>query len=332
MSLVEAAEKANTAFDHIPVIDLATISSKDPADRKALADAIKNACINVGFLYVKNHGIPEEYAENALSSAKEFFSWPTEKKMELDIKKSGNFKGYNALRTSNTDPENDGDMHEGFEIICEDLATKENDERRAQDGAMAGANVWPVGIPGFREALLTYCNAAVDLGKKLFPLFALALDLPEDFFDDKTKNSAAIMRILHYPPQTGPVDDRVIGIGAHTDYECFTILWQQPGIQCLQVLNTEKKWINAPPIPGTLVINLGDQFARWTNDVFKSTVHRAINRNGVERFSIPLFFGTDYHVRLEPISNCISPERPPKYEVVTAGEYLKERSKATYGH
>ena len=73
------------------------------------------------------------------------------------------------------------------------------------------------------------------------------------------------MRILHYPPQTGPVDDRVIGIGAHTDWECFTILWQEPGIQALQVLNAQKQWIDAPPIPGTFVVNLGDQFACWTS-------------------------------------------------------------------
>jgi isopenicillin N synthase-like dioxygenase len=108
------------------------------------------------------------------------------------------------------------------------------------------------------------------------------------------------MRLLHYPPQYGEVDDRVIGIGAHTDWECFTILWQQPDIQALQVLSPQdKKWIGAPPVEGTLVINLGDQFARWTNDIFQSNVHRAINRSGVERYSIPLFFGTDYDVALE---------------------------------
>jgi len=123
----------------------------------------------------------------------------------------------------------------------------------------------------------------------------------------------------------------VIGIGAHTDWECFTILWQEPGIQALQVLNSQKQWINAPPIEGTLVINLGDQFARWTNDVFKSTVHRAINRSGQRRYSIPLFFGTDYTVRLEPIPSCVSEDRPPRYEVITAGEYVKSRLDATYG-
>ncbi|KAI0072208.1 Clavaminate synthase-like protein [Panus rudis PR-1116 ss-1] len=332
MSLVQAAQDAETNFSHIPIIDLQDITSSDPARRKALARAVRDACINVGFLYVKNHNIPETIIEDALSASKEFFSLPTEKKMEIDIRKTPNYKGYTALLSSNNDPENAGDMHEGFEFGWEEMVPKENDEKRANDGAMAGANVWPQDVPGFREKVLAYYHAAVDLGKKLFPLFALALDLPEDFFNDKTKNSAAIMRVLHYPPQTGPVDDRIIGIGAHTDFECFTILWQEPGMQALQVLNTDKKWIDAPPIPGTLVVNLGDQFARWTNDVFKSTVHRAINRTGVRRYSIPLFFGTDYHVRLEPIPSCVSAERPPKYEVVTAGDYVKERLKAAYGH
>ncbi|OSC98036.1 Clavaminate synthase-like protein [Trametes coccinea BRFM310] len=339
MSLVQAAHEAEAAeaFEDIPIIDLKDIDSPDPVVRRALGEAVRDACINVGFFYVKNHGIPGETIERALSASKEFFSLPLEKKMELDIRKTSNFKGYNPVLSSNNDPLNRGDLHEGFEFGWEELQARACDEKRANDGVMAGANVWPTDVPGFRESTLGYYHAAVSLGRKLFPLFALALDLPEDFFDDKTKNSAAIMRVLHYPPQTGPVDDRVIGIGAHTDFEvsqslCFTILWQEPGIQALQVLNKQNQWIDAPPIPGTLVVNLGDQFARWTNDVFKSTVHRAINRSGVRRYSIPLFFGTDYDVKLEPITSCVSPERPPKYEVVTAGEYVKERLKATYGH
>ncbi|KAL4249350.1 iron/ascorbate-dependent oxidoreductase family protein [Abortiporus biennis] len=332
MSLLEAADKADTAFDHIPFIDLQEVDNPDPATRKALADAVRNACINVGFLYVKNHGIPEDTINKALEASKKFFSQTEDKKLEIDIRETPNFKGYTALMSSNNDPENAGDMHEGFEFGWEELIPKEQDGKRANDGAMAGANVWPSDLPRFREDVLGYYHAAVNLGRKLFPLFALALDLEANFFDDKTKNAAAIMRVLHYPPQTGIVDDRVIGIGAHTDFECFTILWQEPGIQALQVLNTEKKWIDAPPIPGTLVVNLGDQLARWTNDVFKSTVHRAINRSGVRRYSIPLFFGTDYDVRLEPIPSCVSADRPAKYEVVTAGDYVKERLKATYGH
>jgi len=172
----------------------------------------------------------------------------------------------------------------------------------------------------------------VRLGQYLFPLFALALDLPEDFFADKITKPAAIMRLLYYPPQTGIIDDRAIGIGSHTDYECFTILWQQDDVNALQVLNTAGKWINAVPIPGSLVVNLGDQFARWTNDVFRSTVHRAVNRSGVARYSIPLFFGTDYNVLLRALPSCVSDDFPAKYEVVTAGDYVKSRLEATYAH
>ncbi|THG99102.1 hypothetical protein EW026_g3196 [Hermanssonia centrifuga] len=197
--------------------DLGNISNPDPAIRKSLSDSIRDVCINVGFLYVKNHGIPDEVIGNALSASKEFFSLPLEKKKEVDNSKTPNFKGYNSVLSSVNDPDSDGDMHEGFEFGWEELVPKVNDEKRANDGVMAGANIWPTDPVDFRKAVLTYYHAAVELGRKLFPLFALALDLSEDFFEDKTRNAAALMRVLHYPPQTGPVDNRVIGIGAHTE-------------------------------------------------------------------------------------------------------------------
>jgi len=283
------------------------------------------------FFYIKNHGISEGTIANAVDAAQRFFSLPTSSKVELDIHKSQNFKGYTALLGENTNSDGQGDLHEGFDLGWEP-ENSSNSASKRDDGLMSGANIWPDGLSGFKESILAYYHAAVRLGQSLFPLFALALDLPEDFFDDKTTKPAAIMRLLHYPPQH-PSDveanDRVIGIGAHTDYECFTILWQD-AVGALQVQNTNGKWIDAVPIPGTLVLNLGDQFARWTNDVFKSTVHRAINRSGIERYSIPLFFGTDYDVRLEPLPSCVSPGSPAKYEVVTAGEYVKSRLEATY--
>ncbi|GLB38567.1 putative iron ascorbate-dependent oxidoreductase family protein [Lyophyllum shimeji] len=331
-TLVARAETADSGFKDIPIIDLANISSNDASVRRALADEIRGACINVGFFYVKNHGIPEEVIQATLEMAKRFFSLPMESKMVIENRKTPNFKGYSPLLSGNNNPDGAGDLQEGFEFGWEPLDSAPGSDQGEDSGVMAGANVWPSEIPGFQDQVLQYYHAAVQLGKLMFPLFALALDLPAKFFDDKTRKSAALMKLLHYPPQTGPIDDRIIGIGAHTDWECFTILWQEPGIQALQVLNPEKQWINAPPIPGTLVINLGDQFARWTNDIFKSTVHRAVNRSGVRRYSIPLFFGTDYDVKLEPIPSCLSEERPPRYEVITAGEYVKSRLQATYHH
>ncbi|EDR13251.1 uncharacterized protein LACBIDRAFT_245639 [Laccaria bicolor S238N-H82] len=329
MSLIAISEDGH--FQEVPVIDLQDIRSDDPILRGALASQVRDACMRVGFFYVSNHGIPEHIIDGVLEMSKRFFALSTESKMKIEHRKTSNFMGYSPLLSGNNDPDNAGDLQEGFEFGWEELdaAPKFHPD---ESGPMAGANVWPseLELPGFLQCMAdrVCSHSAVNLGQAMFPLFALALNQTEDFFDNK----ATLMKLLHYPPQTETVDERVIGIGAHTDWECFTILWQQPDLQALQVLNSDKKWINAPPIPGTLVINLGDQFARWTNDIFKSTVHRAINRSGVRRYSIPLFFGTDYNVKLEPIPSCVSPDRPLKYEVITAGEYVKSRLQATYNH
>ncbi|KAF8177027.1 hypothetical protein BJ912DRAFT_1063716 [Pholiota molesta] len=325
--LLFALKRTESTFEEIPVIDITDAYSSDPIARRKLADLIRDACLNVGFFYIESHGIPEEVIHNTINVAKKYFELPESTKMELDIHKSANFKGYTALLGENTNSESLGDLHEGFDIGYDVEASNSG-----KDGAMTGGNVWPQNMPEFREVITNYYHRVLHVGKLLFPLFALALDLPENFFDDKTTTPAAIMRLLHYPPQSPTSfemdpDGRQIGIGAHTDYECFTILWQdQAG--GLQVQNAAGKWVDAVPIPGTL----GDQFARWTNDVFKSTLHRVINRSGIERYSIPLFFGTDYDVPLEPIPTCVSPGSPSKYEVVTAGEYVKSRLAATYAH
>ncbi|TFK40456.1 hypothetical protein BDQ12DRAFT_679443 [Crucibulum laeve] len=329
-----ANRRTESTFEEIPVIDFKDANSKDPVIRRELADRIRDACINVGFFYLKNHGISHHFITDTIDAGKRFFSLPEPVKMELDIHKSSNYKGYTALLGENTNSEGQGDLHEGFDIGWEPQEASVEENAPIDNSPMNGGNVWPKDLPGFKEPVLAYYHAAVDLGKRLFPLFALALDLPENFFDDKTTKPAAIMRILHYPPQNLTdiaVNDKQIGIGAHTDYECFTILWQdQSG--GLQVQNMKGQWIDAVPIAGTVVVNLGDQFARWTNDIFKSTLHRVMNRSGHERFSIPLFFGTDYNVRLEPIPSCASPGSLAKYDVVTAGDYVKSRLEATYSH
>ncbi|CAK5269843.1 unnamed protein product [Mycena citricolor] len=318
-----ALDRTDSTFEEIPVIDFTHAQSPDPAKRRALADEIRDACINVGFFYVKHHPISDSTIDATIQAGKQFFALPEADKLAIDIHKSANFKGYTALLGENTDPNGRGDLHEGFDLGWEEPGA----------GPMSGTNVWPSedSAPGFRNCVLSYYRAVVDLGQSLFPLFALALDLPETFFDDKTTRPAAIMRLLHYPPQKAAVDQdgKIIGIGAHTDYECFTILWQDT-VGGLQVQNAKGDWIDAVPIPGTFVINLGDQFARWTNDIFKSTRHRVTNRSGLERYSMPLFFGTDYDVLLEPLPGCVTEDRPARYPVVSAGEYVKRRLEETY--
>ncbi|KAL1743681.1 hypothetical protein HDZ31DRAFT_40423 [Schizophyllum fasciatum] len=346
-TFIADSKRTASTFEQIPVIDCRDLDSTDKETRQRLAERIRDACVNVGFFYLANPpahlfrpGLPEETIS---AHAKRFFALPQDVKTRWDIHASASFKGYTAMHAEKTDTEAEGrgDWHEGFDVGWEEVGEGEKAGEQAKDGeagAMTGANVWPPEemLPGFRKGVMEYYHAAVRLGLALFPLFALALDMPEDFFDDKTTKPAAILRLLHYPNQP-PVSEKngEMGIGRHTDTDnsqCFTLLWQQTGITCLQVQNTAGRWVDAVPIEGSLVVNIGDQLARWTNDVFKSTPHRALNTSGKERYSMPLFFGVDYDVPLEAIPTCVSPEMPAKYPVMKAGDYVKQRLEETYAH
>ncbi|HEX3984115.1 MAG TPA: 2OG-Fe(II) oxygenase family protein, partial [Acidisoma sp.] len=181
------------------------------------------------------------------------------------------------------------------------------------------------------EQVEAYYRAMHELGRRLFGAFALALDLPEEYFAPLTNKPTAIMRLLSYPSQDGPIDPQQIGIGAHSDYECFTILCQET-VPALQVRNQQGAWIDAPPIRGTFVINIGDQMARWTNDLFASTVHRAMNTSGRSRFSIPCFIGSNYDTLIEALPGTVAADRPAKYPPVLAGDYVQGRLDATYAY
>ncbi|BGP54810.1 hypothetical protein JCM8202_003318 [Rhodotorula sphaerocarpa] len=312
------------AFSELPTIDLSRLGSSSLEERKALAAEVQEAAIASGFFYISNHGVPQQVLDEAFEQAREFFKMPYAKKMELDNKLGNSFKGYVPLKGENVDPESRGDLHEGFDVGPENGAAMSSDQ--------TSGNVWPSAedLPQFRPTIERTLNEILALGQRLFPLFALALDLPEDYFASKLKAPGSAMRILHYPPQYGPVDTKEIGIGAHTDYECFTILAQHGDVQALQVLNAAGEWVQAPPKPGTFVVNIGDQLQRITNGLFKSTVHRAINRAGQDRMSIPFFFGLDYDAMLETLPSCVGPDRPAQYEPITAGEYVEKRMKETY--
>lgn len=187
---------------------------------------------------------------------------------------------------------------------------------------MSGPNVWP-SIPGFRDAVASYYGDVLGLARTMIQLFAEVLHLPPNFFDPVVSTPGAMGRLIHYPPQPASEPD-ALGIGAHTDIECFTILCQGT-VPALQILNVEGEWIQAPPIPGTFVVNIGDMLARWTNDRFVSTVHRVWNTTGLERYSIPFFFGVNYDATIKTLETCLAEGETSKYEPVLAGDYVWKR-------
>ncbi|KAK6503883.1 hypothetical protein TWF481_008884 [Arthrobotrys musiformis] len=310
-------------FSSIPVLDLTLAFSSSLSDRKKCAETLFDACTRVGFFYVKNHGVPEEVVSQCFTAGRDFFELTMEEKMKIYIKDSENFKGYTPLLGENTDPAGRGDLHEGFDIGY--------DYAGSGEAKMEGVNRWPESLPSIKSPVTTYFDEMVKLGKKLFQLFAVSLDLEEGYFDNLVSGKGGIMRLLHYPPQEDEnLDMKQLGIGAHSDYECFTILAQQNGVEALQVLNKAGQWVGATPMEGTFVVNVGDMMARWTNDLYLSTIHRAINRTGVRRYSIPFFFGVDYETTIDVLESCISDSRPPKYKPINAGDYIKQRLSETY--
>ncbi len=321
---------ADADFDAIPVIDFASITSSDPATRAAAAHELRQVCTRIGFFYLRNHGVAPRIIDDCFAEARAYFAMPLEAKMRTHISRSAHHRGYGGLLEEQTDAEGAADLHEAFDLSHDVPA---DDPEVLRGCWLSGPNAWPDDAsPGFRRALEAYYAAMLALGRRLFGGFALALGLPEAAFEPMLDRPGSFMRVLHYPPQPprqGAAAPAGIGIGAHSDYECFTIL-AQDDVGGLEVRNARGDWIAAVPVPDCFVINIGDMMARWTNDLFASTLHRVINRSGRERYSVPFFYGVDYDVTLETLPVCIMPDRPQRYAPINAHEYVASRIKGTY--
>jgi isopenicillin N synthase-like dioxygenase len=312
---------AQSDFDSVPVIDFGGMLSSDPAEKAKVAAALRDACANVGFFYIKNHGIPQTLVDSMFAQAERFFAIPSEDKKAIHVKQSPSLVGYVGMEEENADPAvSKGDIHEGFDFIAEDVDTAfgfmEGDFRKT-------GNQWPANLPGFREVMTEYSVAVRLLVRRMFSAFALGLDLPEDYFAPMSDKPMALTRMMYYPSQSGPLDLSRMGVGAHTDHECFTIL-AQDSVPALQVRNRRGQWIDAPPIRGAFVVNIGDLMARWTNGAFASTFHRVYNASGRARYSIPTFVGANADTVIRVLPSCVSDDNPAKYEPIVAGEYVTQ--------
>jgi isopenicillin N synthase-like dioxygenase len=316
-------------FETIPIVDVAGLFSSDMAERRRVAAEIGRACENVGFMYLVNHGIPLDEFERCWDTMHRFFALSQEEKLKCDIRNLARHRGYVVMGGLNADPHKPGkDLQEAFEI---GLELPENDADYLAGNMIYGPNVWPEDPDDFAPVLYGWYERCRVLGQALFRGFALALAMPEEFFDDKISKPMAQLRAIHYPRQEAFAQSSAdIGIGAHTDYECFTILAQSAS--GLHVRNRAGEWIAAPPIEGALIINIGDMMERWTNDRFVSTVHRVVNSSGRKRFSLAFFFGANYGTVVECLPTCQSPDNPPRYTPTIAGEWTVNNIKAAYAY
>ncbi|WP_120500601.1 isopenicillin N synthase family oxygenase [Roseovarius sp. EL26] len=319
--LDDSLRATRQSFDSIPVVDVAPLL--DGRDKMKVAKEIRWALANAGFMYVKNHGVAAPTLEAAFAQTKKFFDLPLEEKMKLHVSKSGTaLRGYIEMFGENTDPTKTKDLKECFDL---------GPETPGDTTPFFGANQWPESLPEFSTAIYDYHEEMKRLSGTLLRGIALSLDLEETFFEPKMQNPISIQRLLHYPPQTGKIDESVMGIGAHTDYGNLTIL-AQDDVGGLQVMNRDGDWVQGPPIPGCFVINIGDLVQRLTNDVYLANLHRVVNTSGRERYSIPFFIDADYDAEFAPIPSCVTADNPTKYEAVTCGKHKFGRFVKSFPH
>ena len=309
--------------DEIPVIDISAIFTGDLEARKVVAEQVREACHRIGFFYIVNHGIDQTHVDHTFEQGNRFFNQSMDKKLEIctDLVPDEYF-GYFPLSRYNRNGKLKNDLMEAYNWGYHPAHDPESSTTATPDEPQHKL-LWPRDLPNFKETVYSHYTQLLTLSRRLTRTFALALHLPEDHFDAYIRQPEAAMRITHYPQQTARPSDQ-LGIGAHTDFECFTLLTQDMN-GGLEVLSKSGYWIKAKPIPGSIVVNIADCFMRQTNDYFVSTVHRVVNQSGNERYSCPFFFGFNKEMRLEPVETCVSEDNPMKYPVMSTLEYLRFR-------
>lgn len=309
-------------FTEVPVIDMSGLRSGEPADREDVAAAIGTAAREVGFFYLRGSGIDEALFDGLLSAAKRFFALPLEEKMRTYIGLSRCHRGYVPVGEEGVESGAAGDLKEAFDTAL-DLPADDPDFRAGNP--MLGPNAWP-DLPGFADAVTAYYEAALAVGRQLLWAFAVALGEDPDVFSRHATKTPSQLRLVHYPYDPGARDAQ--GIGAHTDYECFTLL--KPTAPGLEVLNGAGEWINVPPIEDTFVVNIGDLLELWTNGEFVATSHR-VRTVAEERYSFPLFFNVDYHTEVSPLPQFVTSGAAPRPSL-RAGEHLFAQTAQTFAY
>jgi isopenicillin N synthase-like dioxygenase len=293
MSLSNPSQKART--DQVPVIDVSALIRRS-GDEGRPADEIGKACRDTGFFYIAGHGVSEELRGRLDRLARRFFALDLGEKMKIRMELGGRaWRGYFPVGGELTSGK--PDMKEGLYLGTE---LGEGDPRVRAGVPLHGPNLFPEGVPAFRETVLEYMAALTEVGHALMRGVALSLGLEAEYFRSRyTGDPLTLFRIFRYPPVPAETAEPQWGVGEHTDYGMLTILMQDD-VGGLQV-KSRGGWIDAPPVPGTFVCNIGDMLDRMTRGLYRSTPHRVRNVSGRERFSFPFFFDPGWDARVRPI-------------------------------
>jgi isopenicillin N synthase-like dioxygenase len=306
----------------VPVVDL---SAGDAVER------IDEACRRVGFLGVVGHGVPTAAIDAMLAQTDAFFALPLERKLALRPPRPEVDRGYApigseglvySLGVDGSPP----DLFEAFNI-GPDSCPAGDPVYEAERERIFAPNIWPQDPAGLRPALVAYFEAVRRLAHRLTAMLARALGLDPAFFEDKTDHSTDTMRVNHYERRAGepePLRDQM-RMGPHTDYGILTVLYADP-VPGLEIVGPDNVWHAVIPTEGALLVNLGDLLAEWTNDRWRSTLHRVVPPGAaggaVKRRSVAFFHDGNYDALVECLPTCQDGANPPKYPPVRAGDHL----------
>jgi len=305
----------NLAREQIPNLDLAPLFGSDEVARSELVRRVHDACVNTGFFYVHNSCVPGKVMQRALAAAQEFFRLADDSPVKQGVhnKNAEGKKGWGPM----------------FEEPAYQAGTVAHVESFDLGQELAGVqsarldtwpNLWP-DIPGFKDAMLAYYVATTLLGRALSEVFAEILGMDRGFINRHSNEKAPrTMRLLHYPENDTPADQHNVGIAAHTDFECFTIMNQTA--DGLELTNAKGEWCRAPSDIGTFTVILGDMLERFSNGRLKATGHRVVNTPWT-RYSMVLFFAVDGDYEVAPLPNFTGPGNPARFPPITQDEHIR---------
>jgi len=321
----------------IPVIDIAALRNGNDFGIYEVAEQLGKACKDIGFFYVKNHGISRALINTTFKCAEEFFALPLDEKLEYSMERHSKcFRGYSPVLSELADGKRNS-----YELMEFSVDFSSRHPYVLARKPMHGPNIWPV-IPNYRETISSYIRHMNALGFDLMRGIAISLGLSQYFFHEafhgksfwqfRTVNYPEPMSVREMSEQMPQLEKRMEGIavgdhncGAHTDYGCLTILTaDSPG---LQVLGRNNVWFDAPVIPDAYICNIGDMLQYWTKDLYIATKHRVLT--GQPRVSLPFFFQPDYETIIEPVKTVLGV--PGKeYSTIKYGPYAYENYKGIY--
>lgn len=300
----------------LPLISITGLRAGDSAQFRDVADAMGRAARDIGFFRICDHNIDLALIEATYQAAAEFFSLPDGIKSRYYIGKSSNHRGYVPFTEKGDYPD---EVHRSYEAFDLGLDLPRDDPDFLAGNRVLGPNVWP-DLAGFKDTVARYYSEIAAVGRLVCSGLEAHLGLPAGAMTNQMTKPISQLRLLHYVRQKSTINHQSVNMGAHTDYECLTLLHTRN--KGLQVMTQEDRWIDVPVDPGVFVVNVGDMLEAWSNGLLRSTPHRVLNHSP-ERFSLPYFVAANHDAVIQPFPQLVKAGEPVQYQPFTAGAHLE---------